>query len=92
MNQKLWDIELRICSCKNIPIDFLKDRKSASAVGKMESLDKQLVFLADDFSDDQKNNSQGTNWKASRQIRKTFIYSHEKNLIGDGQAEQEKNR
>lgn len=52
MNQKLWDIELRICSCNNIPIEFLKDRKSASAVGKMESSGKQLVFLADDFSDD----------------------------------------
>lgn len=51
MNQNLWDFELRICSYNNIPSDFLKDRKAASAVGEMESLGKQLVFLADDFSD-----------------------------------------
>ena len=51
-NQNLWDFELRICSCNNIPSDFLKDRKAASVVGEMESLGKQLVFLADDFSDD----------------------------------------
>ena len=51
-NHNLWDFELRICSCNNIPSDFLKDRKAASVVGEMESLGKQLVFLADDFSDD----------------------------------------
>ena len=57
---------------------FLKDRKAASAVGEMESLGKQLVFLAQSPKD-----SDSARWFSKQSLRNTDLLNETKVPLND---------